>query len=114
MSLTIESAFFVMAAFAFLLYLGYHYKNIYMTLSAGILAIIFAVMIWFGGIVEETGAVFVSDGMNIVSTSTFTQINFGFSQSFIALFFILLGLFLFLQGIGALFEKQWVSSGGGA
>lgn len=109
MGLTVASALFIVGFLAFFLYVGYYHKNVFMVLLGGILSIVFGVMIWIAHIVEETGNVIAgsitSGGVSLGTTYTFSVVNFGFSQNYLAIFFVLVGLFFFLQSIGVVVES---------
>ena len=106
--MTIDALFFILALFALLLYLGYHYKNLYLVLSAAVVSLIIASMIWITGVTSESGATMSGSvsgaGFSLTQTMVFSPVNFGFPQAIIGSFFAILGLFLFWQAIGGLVE----------
>lgn len=104
MGFTIELAVFVVAILAFFMYIAYAHKNAYFAMAASALAFIFACMVWIGGIQEVSGSTItgtIGTAANFTQTAVYSNVNFGFSQNYIAMFFALLGLLMFFQALMA-------------
>lgn len=110
MGFTIDIIIFMVGLFVFFLWMGFQKKNAFFILLSGIMSIIIALMIWTGGIVAETGSIvsgnLTGTTIQLSQSAQYTTVNFGFSQHYLALTFVLLGLFFFLLGIGAFSAEQ--------
>ena len=108
MSLTLAQLGFLTALFALFFITAYYFKNIYILLCASMVCFIIAASM-YGGILIADGNTITQIGDNYLITATYTPINLGFNTIYLAFFFVITGLFLFIQGFGSVLQKQLVT-----
>jgi hypothetical protein len=109
MGLPIELAYFIVGLLIFFMYVAYAHKNAYFALAASTLGFLFASTIWIGGITQQTGSTItgtIGTVANFTQTNSYTPINLGFSQNYLAMFFVLLALMMFFQAIMAFMSPE--------
>lgn len=104
MVLNIAPLIFLSLAIIFSLLLAYNYKNLLWLLFSSIMCFLLGFSIWNGGIVQYSGSLISgnvsSSVVSLVSTDVMTEVNLGFSQNYLALTMVLIGILLFVQSIG--------------